>query len=89
VSTGKKWLFSDPIFLVAIVLLGCFNYVFDQMFRELVLAMPQLMVPYIFQYNLILPVIDIGFLLITFRAIGLLKERKKNEGHSFKRVSAR
>jgi len=82
VSAQRKWLFSDPIFSITIVLLGYFNYLFDKMFRELVLAIPQLALPYIFQYNLILPVIDMAFLLITFHGVSLLKERKMKVVHS-------
>lgn len=62
--------------MVVTAFLGFFNYIFDLLFREVVLTMPQLVFLYMFQYHLILPVIDAAFLLIVFNGLKLLKKRK-------------
>jgi len=77
VTNTKKWLFLDPMFVAAIAFLGYFNYIFDKMFRELVLSSPQLAIPYMFQYNFILPVIDIVLLLIVLSSLSFLKSEGK------------
>jgi len=72
------------MFVVVIAFLGCLNYALDQMFRQLILSMPQLALPYVFQYHFILPLIDAAFLLTVFHGIRFLKVRRKNGCHSFK-----
>jgi len=65
--------------VVVIAFLGSFNYTFDLLFKEVILTMPQLVFPYMFQYHLILPVIDAAFLLIVFNGLNLLKKRKRKD----------
>jgi len=62
-----------------IAFLSSFNYIFDRLFRDVVLTMPQLVFPYMFQYHLILPVIDAAFLWIVFNGLKLLKKRKRKD----------
>jgi len=79
VITRKKWLFSDLTFVVAIAFLGSFNYTFDRLFREMVITMPQLAFPYMFQYQLVLPIIDAALLLIVFNGLKLSNKRKRKD----------
>jgi len=60
-----------------IAFLSSFNYMFNRLFREVVLTMPQLVFPYMFQYHLILPVIDAAFLWIVFNGLKLLRKGKE------------
>jgi len=62
--------------VVVIAFLGSFNYTFDRLFREMVLTMPQLMFPYMFQYHLVLPIMDAALLLIVFNGLKLLKKSR-------------
>ena len=59
---GEKWLVSDPGFLVTIGFMGLFNWWFDQYFRAAVSVNPTLSLLYMFQYHLILPMINVVFL---------------------------
>lgn len=65
--------------MVVIAFLGSLNYIFDRLFREAVLTMPQLIFPYMFQYHLILPAIDAALLLIVFNGLSFLKKGKRKD----------
>lgn len=62
----RKWLVSDPIYLLTMGLMGLLNYSFDQQFKAAVYLSPSLSVLYVFQYHLILPLINLALLSIVF-----------------------
>jgi len=74
---GKKWLVFDPAFLITIGLLALFNYLFDQAFKGAVYHNPNLSFLYVFQYQLILPLINVALLSILFYGARHLRGRRK------------
>ena len=65
-ANWKRWLIFDPAFLVSLAFMACFNFFFDQAFRRAVLFNPQLSFLYVFQFNVIIPAMDMGILFAAY-----------------------
>ena len=65
-ANRKRWMVFDPAFLITMAFMAWFNFVFDQVFKGAVLLNSQLLFLYIFQFNVIIPAIDTGFLLMAY-----------------------
>jgi hypothetical protein len=78
----KKWLISDPVFLFAIVFMGFFNYSFDQFFRANIHLNPYFSFLYVFQYNLILPLVNVSFLCGLFYGLRYFKMKREERVYS-------
>jgi len=64
-------LIFDPAFLISIAFMAWFNFLFDQSFNGMVLLNSHLSFLYLFQFNVIIPVMDTAILLAT----GLISKR--------------
>ena len=64
-TNWKRWMIFSA-FLISMAFMAWFNFVFDQAFRGAVLLNPRLSFLYVFQFNVIIPAIDAGFLLAAY-----------------------